>query len=109
MLFAMLERETPMRWLSVLPLVALLITPATADLYYAPGSWDAIGADNRSINASSASFTTTALSDTVTLRVNSLAGTIQSVVTAIPEPSSFLFAGLAGLGFVAARLRKRRR
>ena len=73
------------------------------------GSWDAVGADNRSINASSASFTTTALSDTVTLRVNSLAGTIQSVVTAIPEPSSFLFAGLAGLGFVAARLRKRRR
>ena len=51
------------------------------------GSWDAIGADGRSANAYTTTFTTTTAGQTVTFRVSALVGRIQAeVLAAPPEP-----------------------
>ena len=52
------------------------------------GSWNAVGADGRSIDAANASFTTTTAGQKVTFTVDALAGRIQAVPeTAAPTPA----------------------
>lgn len=59
------------------------------------GSWDAIGADSRSVNANNFAFTTDAVMDSANLYVDALNGVIK--VELVPEPASLLLLGLAGL------------
>ncbi len=69
-------------------LVTTLATPGTYQ-YKAvkTGTWDAIGADGRSTNANTASFTTTIVDQQVTFRVDALAGRVQvEVATPPPQP-----------------------
>lgn len=66
------------------------------------GTWDAIGADNRGVNADNFSFTTDAINDTVTFTVDAFAGVATVVV---PEPTTF---ALAGLGLAALFTLRRR-
>ena len=68
------------------------------------GTWDAIGADARSINADNATFDVAADNTTVGFWVNAQNGTIK--VAAIPEPSSLL--ALAALLPVAGLIRRKR-
>jgi hypothetical protein len=63
------------------------------------GSWDAIGADARSVNADTLSFTTTSGNEHVLFWVNALNGTIKADV--VPEPASLL--GLTLLGLLLRR------
>ena len=65
------------------------------------GSWDALGADNRSINADNMSVTVAA-GETVDFYVDALNGTLKAEV--IPEPATMVLLGLGGL----AALRRRR-
>jgi hypothetical protein len=67
------------------------------------GSWDAIGADFRSINADTASFTTDAVNDTAVFWVNALNGTIK--VDVVPEPATLGLILLGGLGLLRRRAR----
>ncbi len=69
------------------------------------GSWDAIGSDNRHVNASNFGFTVAAPTDVVTFRVDALNGIAQVSVVAIPEPGSFVLA-FGGLLAMAARRRR---
>lgn len=66
------------------------------------GTWDAIGADNRGVNADNVQFTTDAINDTVTFTVDAFGGVISVVV---PEPTTF---ALAGLGLAALITLRRR-
>lgn len=68
------------------------------------GSWDAIGADARGINADNLNFTTTADNQQVNFFVNALNGTIQAVV--VPEPVAMAFLGLGLASLLAIRRRK---
>ena len=70
------------------------------------GSWDAIGADSRSVNASTYWFQTTDPNQTVDFYVNALNGTIKVDVEAVPEPASVALMGLGGLALLAIRKRK---
>lgn len=67
------------------------------------GGWDAIGNDNRSINADNAGFTTTDPNQTVDFYVNVLNGSIQSVVQPVPEPAALGLMALGGLMFLRRR------
>jgi len=66
------------------------------------GTWDAIGLDNRSIDAWNFWFVTDAINDTATFTVDAFAGTASVVV---PEPTTF---ALAGLGLAALITLRRR-
>jgi hypothetical protein len=66
------------------------------------GSWDAIGSDARSVNASTLDFTTTVANQDVDFFVNASAGTIMTEL--VPEPATL---SLLGLGLMASVLRKR--
>ena len=66
------------------------------------GSWDSISWDQRSVGTADWEFTTDAVNDTATFRVDALTGVAQLIV---PEPTTF---ALAGLG-LAALLTLRRR
>lgn len=59
------------------------------------GTWDAIGADNRSINADNFSFTVNAPTDTVRFRVDALNSIAQ--ISVVPEPATALLAGFGCL------------
>lgn len=61
------------------------------------GSWDAIGADSRTINADSLEFVTDDINNLVTFYVDANAGTVW--VEVVPEPASLLAlaSGLGGL------------
>jgi hypothetical protein len=83
-------------------------TFASAGTYYYKavdtGSWDAIGADARGVNADNLGFTTTDPNQLVDFYVNALNGTIEAVV---PEPSTLAICGLSGLAaLLAVRRRK---
>jgi len=83
-----------------------IITAANTYQYKAvnTGTWDAIGADARGINADNLSFTTTAPDQLATFKVDALNGTIQ--VTVVPEPASLALLGVSGLiGLIFARKR----
>lgn len=69
------------------------------------GSWDAIGKDNRSVNADNFPFSVGGASDIVTFRVDSLRGVAQVTVESIPEPASL---GLLGFVALAAAFAARR-
>jgi hypothetical protein len=66
------------------------------------GTWNAIGADSRSVNASNVQFTTTALNNQVTFWVDASTGTVR--VDVIPAPGAAALAGFGGL--LAARRRR---
>jgi PEP-CTERM motif len=70
------------------------------------GTWDAIGADARNINATTYLFQTTAADQTVDFFVNPLNGSIKVDVIPVPEPSTFALFCLPGL---AALVHFRRR
>lgn len=61
------------------------------------GSWDAIGADARSVNAANLGFTTTSANQAVNFYVDAINGTIKVDVVAVPEPSTLAICGLSGL------------
>ncbi len=67
------------------------------------GTWDAIGADFRSINADNQGFEVTAASPTAIFTLDALNGRIG--VEVVPEPSSLLAlaGGLVGIGGVIRR------
>lgn len=67
------------------------------------GSWDAIGADARSVNADNLEFTTSAANPNVELFVNVNNGTIRA--NPVPEPGSMLALAL-GAGALLARRRR---
>jgi hypothetical protein len=68
------------------------------------GSWDAIGSDARSVNASTLNFTTTDANQEVDFFVNALNGTIQAEV--VPEPSTIaLFSSALAAGLFWLRRR----
>lgn len=69
------------------------------------GSWDAIGADARGVNADNLPFTTISANQQVDFYVNALAGTIK--VTVVPEPTSMAFIGFFGLASLLS-LRRRK-
>jgi PEP-CTERM motif len=69
------------------------------------GSWDAIGADSRSVNANTYWFQTTDPNQMVDFYVNPLNGTIK-VDVEVPEPASMALMGLGGLALLAVRKRK---
>jgi hypothetical protein len=69
------------------------------------GSWDAIGTDSSSVNASTWSFATTDPNQTVDFFVNALNGSIR--VDVIPEPSTLALLGCAlATGFFWLRRRQ---
>lgn len=67
------------------------------------GSWDAIGADARAINASTLFFTLDATNTTAELFVNTANGTIKA--TPVPEPATM---ALLAMGVAAAARRRKR-
>lgn len=76
------------------------MTATLADGTYAfkavkTGSWDAIGADSRSINADNFSFSVTAPNNTITFSVDAALGVIR--VDAIPTPGALALLGFGGL------------
>ena len=84
-------------------------TMATANTYQYKavdtGSWDAIGADARGVNADNLSFTTTSANQLVDFYVNALAGTIK--VAVVPEPASMALLGFFGLASLLAIRRRK--
>lgn len=69
------------------------------------GTWNAIGADARSVNADNLAFTTTGADQVMDFYVNALNGTIKATV--VPEPVSMAFFGFFGLtSLLALRRRK---
>ncbi len=70
------------------------------------GSWDAIGADARSVNADTIWFETTPGNDQVTFWVDALTGTVK--VDVVPEPGSAVALASALAGFAGLLLRSRR-
>jgi hypothetical protein len=77
----------------------------TAGTYYwkavMTGTWDAIGGDNRSVNADNIELTLGADAD-VSFYVDALTGTVKAEI--IPEPATMLLLGLGSL--VAIRRKK---
>ena len=71
------------------------------------GSWDAIGADARSVNADTLWFEATADKPLAHFFVNAVNGTIKVETTAIPEPSSLLALAMGIVPFGALLRRKR--
>ncbi|MBN1510951.1 MAG: PEP-CTERM sorting domain-containing protein [Phycisphaerae bacterium] len=63
------------------------------------GSWDAIGADARSVNADNLGFTTTVADEVVIFQVKPLEG----VVRVIPEPATLTLLGLGALALIRRR------
>ena len=65
------------------------------------GSWDGIGADGRSVNASNLGFATTATDNDVVFSVNALTGVAK--VEVIPEPATLGLIGLFGASLFIVR------
>ena len=83
---------------------AMIATPGTyAYKAVDTGSWDAIGADARGVNADNLSFTTTSANQLVDFYVNALDGTIR--LELVPEPGSAALLGLGGLVLLVFRRR----
>ncbi len=70
------------------------------------GSWDAIGADNRSVNAASLTFNTTEESPVATFWVNAINGTVKVTTAPVPEPSSTALISVAFAGLFLWMRRK---
>ncbi len=68
------------------------------------GSWDAIGGDGRSVNASNLSVTTTLGFEDVDFYVNALNGTVRADV--IPEPATMTLLGIGSLLLASVRRKK---
>ena len=70
------------------------------------GSWDAIGADSRGINAGNLGFATTDPNQTVDFWVDALTGAIKVDVLPVPEPSTFALLGGALASLFCLRRRQ---
>lgn len=68
------------------------------------GSWDSISSDARNVNTGNMGFTTDAVNNTATFRVDALNGVVQVIV--VPEPSTFALI-LGGLAMVLTVVRRR--